>query len=359
MTLQAERLHSRLLSEGMPVVTVPTNPQPSAGMRFLQHVPVLRTLARELQYLLSLRRLFARRIAVIHHLSASGLYFFLHSVPVLVLGRLAGKRVILNYRGGRAADFLRSWKWFVTPFMRLAYQVAVPSEFLQRIFAGYGLTSVLLPNIAEQDLFSFRERKSFSPRLLVTRNLEPMYNVECILRAFRLVQNYFPQAVLGIVGSGSEDARLRQMASDWRLHGVTFYGAVRNQDLPIIYAQHDIYVNASSVDNFPGALVEAACSGLPIVTTRAGGIPDMLPDRERAILVPLNDHEALALGVLECLRNAQLAHKLAVSARDWAQQFSWAHVFPRLMDCYGIAHSPLPARQPDESVSVLQSSEVR
>jgi len=144
-----------------------------------------------------------------------------------------------------------------------------------------------------------------------------------------------------------------------RLAGVTFYGAVRNQDLPAIYAQHDIYVNASSVDNFPGALVEAACSGLVIVTTRAGGIPDMLPDRERALLVPLNDHEALARGALECLRNQQFAHKLAQAAHVWAGQFSWANVFPRLMECYGMAGS-LPQVPPrEEAISLLESSEVR
>ena len=359
MTLQAERLQSRLSAERVPLLVIPTNPEAPAGLPFLQRIPGLRTLAREAQYLWALRRLFSRRVAVVHHLSASGLYFFLHSAPVLVLARIAGKRAILNYRGGRAADFLRTWAWLVVPLMRLAYHLAVPSQFLQRVFESHGINSVLLPNIAETELFAFRERKLFSPRLLVTRNLEPMYNVECILRAFRIVQTHFPEAVLGIVGSGNQEARLRQLVSDWRLAGVTFYGAVRNQDLPAIYAQHDIYVNASSVDNFPGALVEAACSGLAIVTTGAGGIPDMLPDHERALLVPVNDHEALAEGVLECLRDQQLAHKLACAAHEWAGQFSWANVFPRLMECYGMANSLPKASEPAGSISALESSEVR
>jgi len=358
MTLQAERLRSRLLAEGVSLLVIPTNPQAPAGFGLLHRIPVLRTVIREAQYLFSLCRLFYRRVAVVHHLSASGLYFFLHSAPVLMLARIAGKRAILNYRGGRA-DFLRAWSWLVVPLMRLADQVAVPSEFLQRVFASYGISSVLLPNIAEGGLFSFCERKAFSPRLLVTRNLEPMYNLECVLRAFRIVQTQCPEAVLGVVGSGSQEARLRHLVDELRLAGVTFYGAVRNQDLPAIYAQHDIYVNASSVDNFPGALVEAACSGLVIVTTRAGGIPDMLPDRERALLVPLNDHEALAQGALECLRNQQFAHKLAQAAHVWAGQFSWANVFPRLMECYGMAGS-LPQVPPrEEAISLLESSEVR
>jgi glycosyltransferase involved in cell wall biosynthesis len=163
-----------------------------------------------------------------------------------------------------------------------------------------------------------------------------MYNVECILRAFRIVRGKFPQAILGIAGAGSEESRLRERVREWQLKGVRFYGTVPHRQLPALYAEHDIFVNASNVDNFPGALLEAACSGLPIVTTRAGGIPDMIRDHETGLLVNLNDHEALANGVLECLEEQDLARNLARRARTWVEQFAWANIFPKLMECYGL-----------------------
>jgi glycosyltransferase involved in cell wall biosynthesis len=356
MSLQAQRLRDCLGREGVPLVVIATNPQFKTGLRFLLRIPGLRTLVREIAYLLALRRMLSRRVVVVHHLSASGLFFFLHSAPVLIAGAMCRKRVILNYRGGRALDFLRVWGRLVIPLLRLADQVVVPSVFLQRVFAGCGIKTGLLPNIAETELFSFRKRQNLFPRLLVTRNLEPMYNVECILRAFQIVQAHWPDATLGIVGTGSEEGRVRRLAEEWRLRGVTFYGAVRNPDLPAIYDAHDIYVNGSSVDNFPGALVEAACAGLPIVTTNAGGIADMLQDRQTGVLVPVNDHEALAQGVLECLRNPEFALDMARAARRWAEQFSWSNVFPRLMDCYGIA-AEAPQSRPNEPVAVLEGSE--
>lgn len=330
MSLQAEKLIARLRQEHMKVVAVPTNPRPE----LLPRVPGLRTLVRELQYLLSLLRRLPG-CSVVHHLSASGLYFFLHSLPVLVLGRCFGKRVVLNYRGGNAEAFLRRWSWCVVPMMRLANMVVVPSPFLQRVFARYGLGTALLPNIADTELFVWKARPAFAPRLLVGRHLEPMYNVECILRAFRRVQARFPEAVLGIAGDGSEEARLRALAQEWGLRRVTFYGAVDYQDLPALYAAHDIYVNSSNVDNFPGALVEAACCGLPIVTTRAGGIPDMISDRETGLLVNLDDDAALAEGVLEILQRPDLGYRCARQARQWAQQFSWKNVFTKLLLAYG------------------------
>src|SRR5690348_2682446 len=235
MSLQAQRLRQGLRREGVPLVVIATNPELKPGLRFLHGIPGLRTLVREIMYLLSLRRMLSRRVVVVHHLSASGLFFLLHSAPVLIVGAMCRKRVILNYRGGRARDFLRAWGRLVIPLLRLADQVVVPSVFLQRVFAGCGIKSRLLPNIADTELFCFRQRQNLSPRLLVTRNLEPMYNVECILRAFRIVRAHWPDATLGIVGTGTDERHLRRLTEEWQLRGVTFYGAVCNRELPAIY----------------------------------------------------------------------------------------------------------------------------
>jgi glycosyltransferase involved in cell wall biosynthesis len=223
----------------------------------------------------------------------------------------------------------------------------VPSEFLQRVFGEFGLSSTLLPNLADTELFSFVERDQFSSRLFVSRNLEPMYDVESVLRAFKIVQSKMSGAVLGIAGDGSEASRLRTLASGLNLQGVTFYGAVPHEELPPLYGQYDIYVNASRVDNFPGALVEAACSGLPIVTTCAGGIPDMVRHGENGMLCDVGDVEGLARNVLEIIQRPGTGRRLARNARTWADQLSWQNIFPKLMQCYGLEvdaeRSALPA----------------
>jgi len=348
MSLQAEKLISRLTQEGIPMAVVSTNPSPPKGLQWVASIPGVRTLLRELQYVWRLLRTI-NGCTAIHHFSASGLYFFLQSIPVLVFGCGLHKRTILNYRGGNAANFLKRWHWFVVPFMRLAGSIAVPSEFLQQVFREYGLEATVLPNIADTELFPWRERGHFAPVLLVTRHLEPMYNVECLLRALRTIQIRFPEAVLGVAGDGSEERRLRALVNEWRLPGVKFYGAVAYRDLPALYASHDIYVNSSNIDNFPGALVEAACSGLPIVTTRAGGIRWMVRDRQTGILVDLDDDAALAAGVIEILENPELGSHLSQQARSWAEQFSWKHIRPTLLASYGrhevLRDAALPERE--------------
>jgi len=349
MSVQAGKLQQKLASEGIDAGVISTNPDLPVALRILGRIPVLRTILRETQYLISLGPL-VRNPGVIHHFSASYLFFFLHSAPLLLLGKWAGAKIVLNYRGGKAADFLRSWSWAAVPLLRRADQIVVPSEFLQRVFRDYGLVSTLLPNLADTELFPFAERERFSPRLFVSRSLEPMYDVECVLRAFQIVQSKAPQAALGIAGGGSEMNRLRGLVGEWGLPGVTFYGAVSHEKLSSLYRQHDIYVNASRVDNFPGALVEAACAGLPIVTTRAGGIPEMIQNRENGLLCDLGDADALANSVLEILEHQDVGRQLARNARSWAEQFSWRNVFPQLLQCYGLGA--------EDAISALASDQI-
>jgi glycosyltransferase involved in cell wall biosynthesis len=335
MSIQAQKLASRLGSEGFEVTVLSTNPVFPRRLRFSERVPGLRTVVRTLLYLRSLPGGMASS-DVVHHMTVCGTYFFALTVPLVLWGKVRRKRVVLNYRGGRAPAFLKSWSWAVIPFMRMADAVIVPSEFLQRTFREYRLSTEVVSNIIDTDAFPYRLRKSLLPKLIVTRHLEPLYNVECILRAFRMVKEKFSDAELSIVGTGSEEQRLRRLCAEWKLEGVTFHGHVVPAKLPALYAAHDIFVNSSNADNFPGAVVEASCSGLPIVTTRAGGIPDMIRDHENGILVGLNDHEKLAAAVVEVLEDSELAQRLAGAARSWAEQFSWNATFTALLRNYAI-----------------------
>lgn len=333
MSIQASRLVSYLASEKVEVVAVNGYPRLPKAVSFFSRIPVLRTLCREVIYICDLATALPDS-EVIHHLAASGVSFFLQSAPLLLLGSLLRKRVILNYRGGDAQRFFHRWHRLVVPLLRMADEVAVPSEYLKRIFAEYGFKASFLPNLADTARFEYRERQSYGPRLIVTRHLEPIYDIECVIRAFAIVQERFLDAALAIVGTGRQEQDLKKMVAEGELRNVTFYGLVSPEKLPGLYGQYDICVNASKVDNFPGALVEAACSGLPIVTTAAGGIPDMIHHRETGILVDVGDSAALAQAVVDLVERQQFARQLVHAARAWSKQYSWDRVFPRLISLY-------------------------
>jgi phenylacetate-CoA ligase len=337
MSLQAQKLAARLRGEGFEVTFLAANPVFPDWLRFSQRVPGLRTMVRTLLYLFALPRGMATTDAI-HHMTVCGTYFFALTVPLVFWGRLRRKRVVLNYRGGRAPAFLKKWGWAAIPLIRMADSLIVPSEFLERTFRGHGVSAEVVPNIIDIELFPYYCRERVRPKLIATRHLEPLYNVECILNAFRIVKGKFHEAELSIVGSGSEEQRLQKLCAEWQLEGVTFTGFVDPARLPEFYAAHDIFVNSSSADNFPGALVEAACSGLPIVTTCAGGIVDMIRDHENGMLVGLNDHEKLAEAVVELIEHPETAQRLAEGARSWVEQFSWPATFAALSRNYALTN---------------------
>ena len=200
---------------------------------------------------------------------------------------------------------------------------AVPSTFLRDVFARYGIDSEVVPNIVDVDRFAFRRREPLRPKLLSTRNFESLYNVACTLRAFRLVQDRYPDASLTLVGAGSEDESLRALAQSLQLSNVTFAGRVPPADIWRYYADADIYLQTPNIDNMPASVLEAFASGCAVVATNAGGVPAILTDGVHGLLVDCDDHEAAAARVLDLLKDPSLVRRLTTAARESCSQYLW------------------------------------
>src|SRR5687767_4896098 len=173
---------------------VPINPLLPGILRRAVEVKYVRTFATQLCYWpLLLREL--RRADVVHIFSASYFSFLLAPLPAVLIAKLLGKPVVMNYRSGQAPDHLRR-SAIARATLRWVERNAVPSRFLQGVFAEHGIKSDVIPNIVDVDRFQFKPRRPLRPNVLSTRNFEELYNVSCTLRAFRLVQDRYPDATL-------------------------------------------------------------------------------------------------------------------------------------------------------------------
>lgn len=324
--VQATRLLARFRAEpSLEVSFLPVNPRLPGLFGKLQEVKYVRTVVTSLAYLaLLLRRV--RACDVIHVFSASYLSFVLAPTPAILVAKLYSKKVVLNYRSGEAEDHLRRWRRTAVPTMRLADEVVVPSGYLVDVFARFGLHASAVYNFVETDCFRFRTRRPLRPVFLSNRNLEPLYNVGCILRAFRIIQRRVPAATLTVAGDGSERAALEQLARELRLENTTFIGRIEQSRMPELYERADIYLNSPNIDNMPGSLIEAYAAGLPVVTTDAGGIPYILAHEETGLMVERGDHEALAAAAIRLLEDNELATRITTNARAACRTYSWAAV---------------------------------
>ena len=108
----------------------------------------------------------------------------------------------------------------------------------------------------------------------------------CTLRAFRLVQDRYPDATLTLVGAGSRGrARFVRSRASSRLRNVTFAGRVAPTRSGATTRDADIYLQTPDIDNMPSSVLEAFASGCPVVATNAGGVPAILTDDVHGLLV--------------------------------------------------------------------------
>jgi glycosyltransferase involved in cell wall biosynthesis len=303
---------------------VPINPPPPHALTFSVRVKYLRTLVTQLGYWPSLAREL-RRADVVHVFSASYSSFLLAPLPAVLVAKLYGKPVVMNYRSGEASDHLAR-SAVARRTLRCVDANAVPSRFLRDVFTAHGVTSDVIPNVVDAKRFRFRPREPLRPRVLSTRNFEPLYNVPCTLRAFRLIQDSYPDATLTLVGAGSMDAALRQLAGDLRLRHVAFAGRVPPDEIWRYYAEADIYLQTPDIDNMPSSVLEAFASGCPVVSTKAGGVPAILADQLHGLLVPCGDAHAAGNAVMRLLAEPGLARRLADAALNTCATYQWSSV---------------------------------
>ena len=331
--VEAAWLEDLLRADGYSVSLVPINPRLPRGFRWLRRIPLVRTIATELRYLPTLVRL--ARTDVVHVFSASYWSFLLAPVPAMLAGRVLGRRVVLHYHSGEAADHLGRWGLLVHPWLRLAHAIVVPSEYLRRIFEQHGHPSTVIWNVIDRQAFPFRERARLAPKLLSVRNLESYYGVDTVIRAFAHVRACRPDATLTVAGAGSERRALERLVEDLGVRGVQFLGRVERDAMPALYASADILVNASVVDNQPVSLLEAWSSGLPVITTPTGAIGDMIDDGRTGVIVPSGDGVAIADAVRALLENPARALAMTREGRLEAARYDWSHVREDWARVYG------------------------
>ncbi|MFT4613214.1 MAG: glycosyltransferase involved in cell wall biosynthesis [Bacteroidia bacterium] len=334
-TLQLERL---LGVEGVQVELLATNaPYQPACVENLRGV---RALFRLLPYLWRVWRLTVR-VDVIHLMANSGWSWQLFAAPVLWLGRLRGVPVIVNYRGGEAREYLAaSHRWIKPSLARAAYLV-VPSGFLQQVFEGYEIASKIIPNIIDLEFFrpatceATREVSAERFKLVITRNLEPIYGLETAIRAVALVREELPYIQLEIAGSGPQREDLQMLIHSLGLQSnVVLLGRLEREEVLALYQGADAMLNPTKVDNMPNSVLESMACGLPVISTNVGGVPFIVRDGESALLVEPNDHRAMANAILRLKKDLPLRECLKSAGLQEVADYSWRQVGPQWISLY-------------------------
>ncbi|HLJ56242.1 MAG TPA: glycosyltransferase family 4 protein [Chthonomonadaceae bacterium] len=170
-----------------------------------------------------------------------------------------------------------------------------------------------------------RERLGLPPDAFVTAtvgNLHRYKGQEHLVRAVATVAARHPRVMAAVAGTGPDEAALRALVEELGVGGnVRLMGFC--SDVGELLDAADAFVQASLVEAFPIAILEAAATGLPVIATAVGGVPEAIAEGETGLLVPPANPAALARAIcalIEC--PARAAEYGAAGARRVAERFT-------------------------------------
>ena len=264
--------------------------------------------------------------------------------------KLFGIPVVATVHGsGLSSDVLRLKRRFLgkTRLKILCREIAafcVISAVIDRELATEGVPvqkRISIPNGVDTGRFAPlapAQKKALRSRLalpaearivIFVGRLAPEKRVDLLTGIWRSVRQAVPRALLLILGSGPEEAGLKQRAGD----GILFLGS--QPDVTPYLQAADLFVLPSAAEGLSLALLEALACGLPVIATSVGGNPEVIRHLETGWLTPPDDPPALTEAIVTLLEDEKLQSKLREKARAHAvQNYSLVKMADRLLDLY-------------------------
>jgi glycosyltransferase involved in cell wall biosynthesis len=275
-----------------------------------------------------LRRRLARAIAV------HGPFALLHAyqgMPAGLVATQAGHRlgvpVVVTLDSGELValgdiDYGLQRRWIdrraIDSVTRRAARVTVATAFMARMAAQARIRTDIVPIGVHAGLFPSATRVDGPPwRLLRVASLNRVKDYPTLLQAVAHIVARGVDVHLDVVGEDTLDGSVQALARSLALEPqVTFHGFQPTDALAAFYERAHLHVVSSRHEAAGVVLLEAACAGLPTVSTAVGYAADWHPDR--AVAVPVGDAIALASAVVDLLHDAARRAQLAAAARAWA-----------------------------------------
>jgi len=211
-----------------------------------------------------------------------------------------------------------------------ARKIGIPEDRLVVIYSGVDIDRFTVPlgvraETREIARTQFGIAKDDFVVVAVGR-LVPLKGYDLLLETLALFPlNERPKVLL--VGDGEERPNLERLATKLGLEGwVQFLGFLSDIRLALFAA--DVFVQPSRNEGLGVAILEAMASGLPVIASRVGGIPEIVRDGETGLLFTPNDPFSLKEALTRIRRDEDLRHKISKRAQEWVAEHHDIRLLP-------------------------------
>lgn len=270
---------------------------------------------------------------ILHLFYTSASSFYGQIVPLILIGKFFGKKVVLDYHN--FDDFYRVYEntLIFKKFIRLCDSVILMSEYQKQIVDSLVKRSYYIPDTFELDNIQPRVIKSVQPKIIVWGISEKIDNFFYVLKAFHLVKQKYPRAEMLMVGSDNQLNKMKEITTKKRIDGVTFIDKNMNRQSDKYLSEADIYINCLKVNYLSDIMLNALAMGIPVITTPAN-TAETFVNHQDILYVRHNDYAGIADSVIELVENPSLVWQLSQSARKKVRQYSWSVVKKEWLDFY-------------------------
>ncbi len=243
-------------------------------------------------------------------------------------------RKILSVWGNDVIVFPYSnllFKMMVKRSLKKTHYVTATSDFLEqsvkKLDSNIERTRVI-PFGIDTAQFDYCRRISRSKmRIGIAKSLWPKYGIDVLIRAFYILSKSHDNIELLIAGKGEFESKYKQLVKDLQLdEKVRFLGFINHDELPEFLRGIDIFAMPSISDgeSFGVAALEASSTGLPVVATSVGGVPEVVKENKTGLLVERRDIEGLAGAIEKLILNPDLREKMGSTGRKFVKQkYRW------------------------------------
>lgn len=197
----------------------------------------------------------------------------------------------------------------------------------------------VIPQGIQSQYLSLSPKPTNEPIILSVGSISQRKGHLFLIKAFENVHRQIPAAKLIIAGSLAEEiylAQMREEIENCRLQeSVDILTNIPQEELLQHYQTASIYALHSQEESQGIALVEAMAAGLPVVSTTVGGIPYVVMNEESGLLSAYRDIDSFAHNIIRLLDDKDLRDKMAQSAREIAQNYSWTNIAQAIETLYG------------------------
>lgn len=209
-----------------------------------------------------------------------------------------------------------------------ARTVIVPSAYLKHIVATWGVPKERItviangiPTITHSTPPSVLETVP-SPRVITACRLVPWKGVGGLIDALADLREEGLTASLVVVGDGPHRSNLESYARARLGHGYVFTGELSREETLAAIASADVFALNTAYEGLSHVLIEAMMLGMPIVTTTAGGNPELISHEEEGILVKSGDRKELAVALRRVMSDESLRTRIGKLAALKAREFT-------------------------------------